>query len=444
MGVLRPRAERVEQGKSLRETTPREAHASLRLAETRDPLALLRENDRGLLQELLPERYSRMAPDAFAFFRGGAALMAADLSNAPMAGIAVQACGDCHLLNFGAFNSPEENILFNVNDFDETLPGVDFTVDVKRLAASVAVAAHTAGKSRKQARAHAAAAVAAYRRHMLHLAELSPLEAWNNHIDLDKALVEIHDRGLRRSLRRMIAHARGEGPETDDNFPRLTGGGDMRILDKPPMIFHVDPSVVDPQQLFENYRAAVPPDRLSLLARYELRDLAFKAVGVGSVGTYCFIGLFASGDASPLFLQVKEARRSALEALNVTPYAGHQGRRVVEGQRVMQAATDIFLGWTEDADTRREFHIRRLKSHRLGGFADIAEGEALPDYSQLCGRTLARAHARSADPALIAGYMGKGAVFDDAIASFAMLYAAQTTADHAAFVNARAAGAFCA
>lgn len=435
MEVLRGRVERYKLGKSLRNLTPRENHAAFHVPSNRDALAILVDCDKDRLPELLPERYKRMSKDAFAFFRGNAALMASDLASAPKAGIAIQACGDSHILNFGAFNSPEGNILFNLNDFDETLPGIDFTLDVKRLAASVALAALVAGMSRELAREHAVATVAAYRGHMLHLAELSPLEAWNNHINLEHELESIQDHGLQYKLLQIIAQTRGEGIESDDNFPRLTGGHEMRIMDKPPTIFHVDSSVIDPQRLFDNYRHVVPPNRLSLLERYQLRDLAFKAVGVSSVGTYCFIGLFASGDDDPLFLQVKEARRSVLEVVAGAPYNGHQGRRVVEGQRVMRAAPDIFLGWTEDVGSGRQFYIRRLKNRRLGGFSDIAQRQALADYGCLCGRTLARAHARSGDPAIIAGYMGKSGDFDDAIASFAILYAEQTIVDHAAFLK---------
>jgi uncharacterized protein (DUF2252 family) len=432
---LKGRADRFKRGKLIRKENPRENHADFQCAPNRDAVAILINGDKGRLAELLPERYKRMSHDALAFYRGAAALMASDLSSAPKARVTVQACGDCHIMNFGAFNSPEDNVFFNVNDFDETLPGVDFTYDVKRLAASVAVAAQVAGLSKKLTRAYVAAAVTAYRRHMHSLAALPTLEAWNNHINLERELELIRDRRLASKLRQIIARARNKGLERDDNFPHLVGEGDMRLEDRHPLMFHVDRSVVDPELLFRNYRCAVPPDRLSLLARYELRDLVFKAVGVGSVGTYCFIGLFEGGDGDPLFLQVKEARRSVLEIVTCSPYVGHQGRRVVEGQRVMQAATDIFLGWTEDTESRRNFYIRRLKSRHLRDFSDIAEDQALDDYGRLCGRTLARAHARSGDPAMIAGYMGKSEVFDDAIASFAVHYAEQTTTDHTAFIN---------
>jgi len=439
------RTERFKQGKALRVETPRETHADLKGKSSRDAVAILAESDRDRLPELVPERYARMSVDPFAFLRGAAAVMAADLAGQPIAGIPVQAGGDSHLMNFGAFVTPENNILFDINDFDETLPGVDFTVDVKRLAASVAVAALASGAPKKEARAYAAATAKAYRLHMAALAKLSPLEIWHSRIDLEKEIDRIAHGSLRRKLAGVVAKARSEGLSKDDNFPHLVGGGDMRIVDKPPAIFHLDPKAnarhrLSFQRVFAAYREGVTPDRLRLLDRFTIKDLVFKAVGVGSVGTFCCVGLFLTGDGEPLFLQLKQAQRSVLERLGGKPkYKGHQGRRVVEGQKMMQAASDIFLGHTEDDTTGRHFYLRTLKNRRLGSISEIGEQEALSSYAQLCGRTLSRAHARSGDPAAIAGYMGKSEQFDDAIASFAMLYADQTIRDHAALVAARTA-----
>src|SRR5216683_1913316 len=358
---LGSRTERFKQGKELRRKTPREAHADLKGSITRSAVEILAESDAERVPELVPERYRRMMLNPFAFLRGAAAVMATDLAGQPMAGLPVQAGGDSHLMNFGAFVTPEDNILFDVNDFDETLPGVDFTVDLKRLAASVAVAALDAGSNKKQARAVAAATVKAYRTHIAALAKLSPLEIWHSRIDLEQEIKHL-------------------------------GTGDLRR----------------------------------------------KPVGVGSVGTYCYVALFMTADNEPLFLQIKQALNSVLERLNgKLAYKGNQGRRVVHGQQMMQAASDIFLGSTQDDTSRRQFYIRTLKNRRLGGVSEISEGEALSDYAQLCGRTLARAHARSGDPAGIAGYAGKSEVLDDAIASFAMAYADQTNADHAALVKAK-------
>jgi uncharacterized protein (DUF2252 family) len=439
------RTERFKQGKELRQKTPREVHAELNGSKARNAVAILAESDRDRVPELVPERYARMTLNPFAFLRGAAAVMATDLAKEPMAGIPVQAGGDSHLMNFGAFVTPEDNILFDVNDFDETLPGGDFTVDLKRLAASVAVAALATGTSRKGARSTAAATVKAYRWHMAILSKISPLEIWHSRIDLEQEIDNIGNGGLRRKLASVIEKARGEGLSKDDNFPHLVSGAEARIVDKPPTIFHLDPKAgarnkVDAGRLFAIYRRSLAPDRVRLLDRFVMKDMAFKAVGVGSVGTFCCVGLFMTGDDEPLFLQVKQAQNSVLERLGgKVGYKGNQGRRVVQGQQMMQAASDIFLGSTRDEASGRDFYVRTLKNRRLGGVSELSEGKDLSDYAQLCGRTLARAHARSGDPAAIAGYMGKSEALDDAIASFAMAYADQTIADHAALVRAKGA-----
>jgi uncharacterized protein (DUF2252 family) len=443
MTTLSNRAERLKQGKALRRKTPREAHAEFKGPLARSAVAILAESDADRVPELVPERYARMMTSPFAFLRGAAAVMATDLAGQPMAGIPVQAGGDSHLMNFGAFVTPEDNILFDVNDFDETLAGVDFTVDLKRLAASAAVAALQMDMSRKQARALAAATVKAYRWHMAGLAKLSPLETWHSRIDLEQEIDVIGHGGLRRKLAAIIDKARGEGLSRDDNFPHLAAGAEPRIIDKPPTIFHLDPKAdarhgIRAAQVVADYRKCLAPDRQRLLDRFVMQDLAFKAVGVGSVGTFCCIGLFMTGDSEPMFLQIKQAQPSVLERLGgKLRYKGNQGQRVVEGQQMMQAASDIFLGYTRDETSGRDFYIRTLKNRRLGGVSEISEGEALSDYAQLCGRTLARAHARSGDAAVMTGYMGKTDALDDALASFSMAYADQTILDHAALVKAR-------
>ena len=426
-------AERYEQGIRLRRKTPRQGHADLLGPSNRDPVAILAAGDRTRVPELIPVRYERMLASPFAFLRGAAAVMAEDLRHQANAGIPVQACGDCHLMNFGAFATPEENILFDINDFDETLPGADFTVDLKRLAASVAVAALAAKFSNKRARAAAATAVAAYRTRIRALAKRSPLEIWHSRIELAREVRQIEDRTLRRQLHAILTKAGGK-LEQDDNFPHLVKGKQVHIADKPPLIYHFTRKRdarhrLDPECVFDSYKNRLPPDRRCLFDRYALKDIAFKAVGVGSVGTFCAIGLFTSGDGAPLFLQIKEAGKSVLECL-APKFGGHPGRRVVEGQRTMQAASDVFLGWTEDDASNRHFYVRQLKNRRLGSIGEVVEENALVHYAQLCGRTLARAHARSADPAVLAGYMGKSDAFDDALASFAMAYAARTQEDY--------------
>jgi uncharacterized protein (DUF2252 family) len=432
--------ERYERGTRLRKKVPREKHADLRGPADRDAVAILAATDRSRMPELVPVRYERMLASPFTFLRGAAAVMAEDLRHQPAAGIAVQACGDCHLMNFGAFATPEQNILFDINDFDETLPGVDFTADLKRLAASVAVAALAANLSKRRARAIAATTVEAYRSRMRSLAKLSPLEIWHSKIMLAREIERIEDRVLRRELQSILAKARDHLAE-DDNFPRLVKGKRARIEDRPPLIYHFAAKGdarhhVDAKQALDAYAARLAPDRLCLVDRYALKDVAFKVVGVGSVGTFCAIGLYLCGDGTPLFLQIKEAGKSVLEQL-APKFKGHQGQRVVEGQRIMQAASDIFLGWTEDVASHRHFYVRQLKNRRLGSVGELVEERALASYARLCGRTLARAHARSADPAVLAGYMGKRGALDDALASFAMAYAARTRDDYDQLVRAK-------
>ena len=426
-------AERYEQGVSLRQRTPREKHADLLGPSDRDPVAILAASDRTRIPELIPVRYQRMLSGPFAFLRGAAAVMAQDLRHQPSVGIAVQACGDCHLMNFGAFATPEENILFDINDFDETLPGVDFTVDIKRLAASVAVAALAEQFSRKRARATAAATVEAYRTRMRALSKLSPVEIWHSRIELAREVKYIEDRSLRRKLHAILTKA-GKRLEQDDNFPHLVTGRQARIANKSPLIYHLTQKGdakhrINAERMFASYQTRLPPERLRLVELYAMKDIAFKAVGVGSVGTFCAIGLFTSGDGAPLFLQIKEAGKSVLECLG-PKFNGHPGRRVVEGQHIMQAASDIFLGWSQDEASGRHFYVRELKNRRLGSISELIEEDALVNYAHLCGRTLARAHARSADPAVLAGYMGKSDAFDDALASFAMAYADRTQRDY--------------
>jgi uncharacterized protein (DUF2252 family) len=426
-------AERYDRGARLRKKVAREKHADLKGPVDRDAVAILAATDRSRVPELVPVRYERMLTSAFAFLRGAAAVMAEDLRHQPAVGISVQACGDCHLMNFGAFGTPEQNVLFDINDFDETLPGVDFTVDVKRLAASVAVAALAAGLSNKRARAISATTMEAYRTRLRSLARYSPLTIWHSKIDLAREIERIEHPGLRRQLRGILVEARDHLAE-DDNFPHLVKGKRARIEDRPPLIYHFASKGdvvhhVDAKRALNAYEIRLAPDRRCLLSRYTLKDIAFKVVGVGSVGTFCAIGLYTCGDGTPLFLQIKEADKSVLERL-ASKYNGHQGQRVVEGQRVMQAASDIFLGWTEDVASGRHFYVRHLKNRRLGSIGELVEERALTSYARLCGRTLARAHARSADPAVLAGYLGKRGVFDDAVAAFAMAYAGRNQGDY--------------
>jgi hypothetical protein len=265
------------------------------------------------------------------------------------------------------------------------------------------------------------------------LAKLSPMEIWHSRIDLAREVRSIEDRSLRRKLHAILTKA-GKRLEQDDNFPHLVTSGRGRIADKPPLIYHLIQKGdvkhrINAERMFTSYQTRLSPERLRLYERYAMKDLAFKAVGVGSVGTFCAVGLFVSADGDPLFLQIKEAGKSVLESLG-PKFSGHPGRRVVEGQHIMQASSDIFLGWSQDDASGRHFYVRELKNRRLGAISELIEENALVNYAHLCGRTLARAHARSADPAVLAGYMGKSSAFDDALASFAMAYADRTQRDY--------------
>jgi uncharacterized protein (DUF2252 family) len=433
---LPTRAERFSKGKNLRKITPRAAHAKLVGPMDRDANAILEAQNAGRLPALVPVRRQLLAGSPFAYLRGAAAVMAHDLQWQPMAGAKLQACGDCHLMNFGAFATPEDHILFDIDDFDETLPGVDFTVDVKRLAASIAVAGGEKKLAKSERHALAAAAVRAYRKRMEHFSFMQPLEIWHLRVDLEREAKKFRNAPLRRKIAAVMARARGEGLDRDDNFPTLAESGAPVIHDKAPRIFHFAAGSdaakgFDPDKDFETYRDHLSLEVRTLLNRFALRDFVFKAVGVGSVGTYCYVGLYMSGDEEPLFLQIKEASRSVLETLDERlAYKGHQGQRVIEGQRMMQTVSDILLGWTGSGQSGREYYVRVLKNRRLGGLSDIVEAEGLADYARLCGRALARSHARSGDPAVISGYMGDSEAFDEAIADFALAYEQQTEIDH--------------
>jgi uncharacterized protein (DUF2252 family) len=439
-----PATERRQAGQALRKIVPRTMHAHWAASSTRrDPIDILIESGRHRIASLLPIRYDRMRASPFAFFRGGAAIMAADLADTPTAGLWVQACGDCHLANFGTFASPEGTPVFDVADFDETLPA-PFEWDIKRLATSFAVDALSRDLGERAARQLAGAAAQAYRRHMQELARLDPLTSWRSCVDVAQVILGIDEEKLRdRELKRL--HTATEAGHT--GYPKLVERvkGCLRIKEKPPLILPLSGQRDNTHEIvartaFDSYKMTLPEERRILLDRYELADVAFKVVGVGSVGTFCAIGLFVTRDDQTLFLQLKEAQTSVL-----APYAGpsvyqNQGRRVVVGQRIMQAVPDLFLGWTEDRGDDQHCYIRQLKDSRLALIgSDLAEG-ALPYHATLCGVTLARAHARSGDPARIAGYLGTGTAFDNAIAHFAVAYAAENQADWRLFLEAIKAG----
>jgi uncharacterized protein (DUF2252 family) len=433
--IVRPLAERRQAGQALRKIVPRSMHADWTPpANRRDPVDILIESGRHRIANLLPIRYDRMRASPFAFLRGAAQIMAADLATTPATGLWVQSCGDCHMANFGTFSSPEGTPVFDVNDFDETLPA-PFEWDVKRLATSFAVNALSRQLDQRTARNLARTAAMAYRIHMVDVAKLDPLVSWRSRVDV----VGMVSREIKRLQTATDA--------SHDGYPKLierTRNG-WRIKPKPPLIFPLSGQADDTHEqvartAFESYKLSLPEERRILLDRYELQDVAFKVVGIGSVGTFCAIGLFATKDDNTLLLQLKEAQASVLAASVGPSLYRNQGQRVVVGQRIMQTVPDLFLGWTDDPGDDQHCYVRHLKDSRLALIgSDLAEG-ALPYYATLCGVTLARAHARSGDAAKIAGYMGSGGAFDAAIASFAIAYAAQTQADWRLFLEAIKSG----
>jgi uncharacterized protein (DUF2252 family) len=432
--------ERRATGKALRDRTPRAAHGGWKPPrDRRDPIELLRESNEGRIPELIPIRFGRMSQSPFAFYRGAAAVMAADLASTPASGLRVQACGDAHLMNFGGFATPERNIFFDINDFDETLPA-PWEWDVKRLAASIVVAARHLDLLDSDAAKAATDAVCTYRERMTDYASMRALDVWYDRIDLDRVLKVMPSRAEMERVRQRVEQARRKSlPES--LFPKLVEhfGSAPRIKDEPPLIFHPTDKQAPGMrtgyaEALEGYRKSLPEHIRVLFDRFQLFDLAIKVVGVGSVGTYCALGLFMAADDDPIFLQVKEARRSVLE-----PYAGeslhkNHGERVVAGQRLMQAASDIFLGWTRGV-IGRDYYFRQLRDAKISAVLEDWDLTTLKEFGKLCAWALARAHARSGDPARIAGYMGSNTTFDDAVCEFAVEYADQNLRDYRAFVK---------
>jgi uncharacterized protein (DUF2252 family) len=439
------RASRRLRGKALRKGCPRSSQADVVLGQPdRDPLALIEESNKGRVEKLLPIRFTRMAESAFAFFRGTAILQAHDLKGTPSAGVTVQCCGDCHLMNFGGFATPERELVFDINDFDETHPG-PFEWDVKRLAVSFVLAARWLGFDDRDARRSLQALLAAYRTTQAHFAELSVLETWYAKITFDDVFQKLaNDPKLARRLRTEVAKATQNTSEHVFHKITTTAHGKPRIVDQPPLLYHADPSEFDMERdvlpFVENYRATLSRERQALFDRFQLVDSACKVVGVGSVGTRCYIGLFVGNQDDHLFLQVKEARPSVLEGLaDPTPFANN-GERVVSGQRLMQSASDIFLGWTHGPHA--DCYVRQMRDMKLAPNLAGYTPAMLADYAGLCGRTLARAHAKAGDAATIAGYLGNRPVFDEAVARYALAYADQVEKDYDLFKAAIRSGRF--
>jgi len=434
--------ERMAEGRALRKLVPRSSHGKWKASPRRpDPISLLVKADQGRLADLLPIRYGRMRQSPFAFYRGAAALMAFDIAKTPETGLRVQACGDCHVANFGGFGSPERALLFDVNDFDETL-NAPWEWDVKRLAASIVLAARARDMRECDCEDAARIAAESYRNHMRDYAQMRAIDVWYSHLDASILVDESKDKSARRRWLGVEEAAMSQTPA--GVLPRITkvSNGQRRIIDNPPLVYHsrqlakAEKTIRD---LFHHYRESLPAERRVILDRYHIVDIARKVVGVGSVGTRCAIALLMAGEDDPLFLQFKEARASVLE-----PYAGrshyeNHGQRVVTGQRMLQAASDVFLGWTKD-DEGHDYYFRQLRDMKMTVDLPEIPKQDWREYVAVCGWTLARAHARTGDSAKIAGYLGKSEAFDEAIQKFAVAYADQTERDHAALVKAIRSG----
>ncbi len=432
---------RLQAGKAFREAVPRAAHGAWSVSESqRDPVSIIEQSSEGRIPELIPIRYGRMLRNPFTFLRGSAALMAHDLAQTPTTGIEVQACGDCQLLNFGLFATPERNVIFDLNDFDETLHA-PWEWDLKRLAASFVVAGRVNGISDRCVKDIAETCAESYQEHMREFARMSPLEVWYYRVTADDLINDAPNAKAKEEHEQVTAKARKRIGE--HLFPKITEEVDGRhqFVEQPPLLVRASGDSredLDPEWIDE-YRETLPEDRRYIFDRYWLEDFALKVVGIGSVATRCYVALFFCDDKNPLLLQIKEARPSVLEPYTAKSPFDHQGQRVVVGKRLMQAASDIFLGWFRSR-TGHDFYVRQLRDMKFTFPVDGYTGAQLERYADCCGWTLARAHAKSGDAATISGYLGGGSNITSALAKFAFAYADQTERDHAAMVEAARTG----
>jgi uncharacterized protein (DUF2252 family) len=432
-------AEAVDAGRALRSRASRRSQATWRPGSDRpDPIEILQQNDAGRLVDLLPIRYGRMLASPFTFYRGAAAIMASDLAPLPISGIRTQICGDGHLLNFGGFGTPEREFVFDVNDFDETTLGA-WEWDLKRLVTSVIIAGRHLRLQASDTQAAAVECAAAYREHVRSYATMRVMEVWYARLD-EKRLAEI----VRSAEERRQYHASIKKAKTESRshaFPRFAQNahGSLAIVDEPPLLYHPNdaaPFIEMVRGTFDAYRATLPDDRRALFDRFALRDAAYKVVGVGSVGTRCLIALFTAADDDPLVLQMKEARASVFETYADAPKYDCEGERVVTGQRSLQAASDVFLGFAKASDGH-DYYIRQLRDMKTSADVDDMSAIALQDYARFCGWALARAHAKaSGSAAMIAGYLGRSSAFDEAIVEFGQAYATQNERDYDVLVDA--------
>ena len=437
--------ERRAKGRALRDSVQRVSHAGWKAPKDRaDPIKILEKSNVGRMPSLVPIRFGRMSQSPFAFYRGAAAMMAADLARTPASGIRVQACGDAPLMNFGGFATPERNVIFDINDLAETLPA-PWEWDLKRLAASVVIAAQHLRLADSDAARVVLDCAREYRERIADYASMRALDVWYDRIDLQRYEDRMADpdlvRRMRERMKERIEDAKRKGtPEF--LFPKLVEmqGAKPRIKDEPPLIFHPTDEMAPGLQsryaeAISAYRETLGEHTRVLFDRFHFCDLAMKVVGVGSVGTVCAVGLFLAAEDDPLFLQVKEARASVLE-----PYAGkslhaNHGQRIIAGQRLMQAASDVFLGWTHGKDGR-DYYLRQLRDMKMSAVMEDWDAGMLRQFARMCSHALARAHARSGDAAAISGYLGNSETFDDAIGEFAVDYSDQNRSDYRALVRA--------
>ena len=435
------REDRATAGRDCRKDVPRQAQSQWKPSDgRRDPIAILEESNEGRLKDLIPIRYGRMVKSPFTFLRGSAAVMAYDLSHTPTTGLRAQLCGDCHISNFGLFATPERHLVFDVNDFDETHPG-PWEWDLKRLATSFVVAARENRFSDAQAKDCARQVVHAYRTHIRECANMAPMDVWYQRMEWQTVIEETRDAKARKAAEGMAAAAHKRVIE--HLFPKITKaeGGKFKLVDQPPVLFHITQKDIGARVSYaiQQYRLTLPDERRVLFDRYHMVDYAAKVVGIGSVGTRCWIMLMMSIDNDPLVLQVKEARRSVLEPYVEKSHYENQGERVVVGQRLMQSSSDIFLGWVR-GKRGFDYYVRQLRDMKFSAPIERGNPEQFKDYADLCGWTLARAHAKGGDAAAICGYIGKSDRFATAMVRFATAYADQTERDHAALVKAIRSG----
>jgi uncharacterized protein (DUF2252 family) len=432
-------------GKAARKVLPRSDLAFVYTGPDRDPVAMLRAQDTSRVDDLVPLRWDRMLVSPFTFFRGSAALMAHDLGVGPSTEFIVQCCGDAHLGNFGMYFSPERRLVFDINDFDETAPA-PFEWDMKRLITSIAIAGRHIGCDRDTRRAILHATSSAYREYMAMFAGMSSLEVFYNRLDVDDVLAVLE----RESSKAIVQAAQKQVTKSETrtslrSFEKLTTvvDGQRRFVDDPPIVQRLDDTisheVID--QILRRYRMTLPPERALLLGRYRYVDGARKVVGVGSVGTRCFIGLFQGDlDTDVLILQMKEANPSVLRSTGLPAQFPNEGERVVVGQKLMQAVSDVFLGWTERVDVGREYYVRQLHDGKGAINLDALSGTSLSLYGRTCAYVLARGHARTGNPRILSGYLGNSERFDEAMARFAEEYADLTERDYETAIAARNAG----